>query len=84
MLDDLAVIREAEEVDRHGASLVLRVEPDQRVRHDDVAFGDDALDLDAHLRERLDEPDERLSAIRRLRVVLDVLVSEILLHRLAG
>jgi hypothetical protein len=86
VLDNLAVLQ-AEEVRRRGAAVFGRG-LQQAVRHNHVALGDSALDVEAHLRELLreaqDELDERLEAVGRLGVVLYVMRSAILLRRLGG
>ena len=70
MLDDLAVL-EAEDVRGGGASVRGRG-VEQAVRHDQVALGDGALDLEAGLRElgreAGQELDERLGPVGGLRV----------------
>lgn len=53
---------------------------------DEVSLGDGSLDLDVQLRELppvpVHEPDERIGAVGRLRVVLDVAVAEVRRHGL--
>src|SRR5919112_4545824 len=84
VLDDLAVLQ-AEEVRRGGAAVFGRGLY-QAVCHDHVALGDGAPDVEAQLGELLHEAlyelDERLEAIWCLGVVLDVVRSAVLFHRL--
>ena len=84
MLDDLAVLQ-AEEVCCSGSAVFGRG-LQQAVRGDDVAVGDGALDVEAHLGELLhevrDELNERLEAIGGLRVMLDVVLSTVLFRHL--
>src|SRR6266540_2905786 len=86
LLDDLAVLQ-PEDVRRSGAAVAGRG-LQQAVRHDEVALGDRALDLDAQVwelgGEASDELDERLGAVGRLRVVLDVARADVLGHRVLG
>src|SRR5215218_4727139 len=75
VLDDLAPAVQAEDVG-HRRAAVLRRGRDVAVGDDEVALADHALDVDVQLRElrreALDEVDEGLEAVGRLRVVLDV------------
>jgi hypothetical protein len=77
MLDDLPVLH-PEDV-RHGRAAVLGGGREDAVGHDEIPLGDHPLDLQAELGELTPvphhEPDERLRAVRRLRVVLDVPVA---------
>src|SRR5215211_371383 len=60
----------------------------QAVRHNQVAFGDGALDVEAHLGELLHEAlyelDERFEPVGGLGVVLNVVRSAVLFHCLGG
>ena len=89
MLDDLPVLVETEDVH----DLAVELTKDRRaaqdaVRHDQVALGDHPTDVDVDVREgrseALDEGDERVEAVRRERVVLDVLVASVQLDREPG
>src|SRR5215208_4571882 len=84
VLDDLAVLQ-AEEVRRGGAAVFGRSFY-QAVRHNHVALGDGTPDVEAQLGEllyeALHELDERLEAVWCLGVVLDVVRSAVLFHRL--
>src|SRR5687767_12996044 len=79
MLDDLAVL-DAENVDDRAAG---RAVPARRVhvQHDEITFGDDALDLAALIRkahlEKIDERSQTLGAVGGRRIVLLVLPAEI-------
>src|SRR5215468_2211528 len=79
VLDDLAVRVEAEDVDDLAAVRPVHGNGtgEERVRDDEVAVGEGPLDVDVHVGERVreagDELNECVEAVRRERVVLDVL-----------
>src|SRR5215472_4291239 len=85
VLDDLAVRVEAEDVDDLAAEWPVdrNGTGEERVRDDEVAVGEDPLDVDVHVGERVreagDELNECVEAVRRERVVLDVLIAAVLL-----
>ena len=73
---------------RRGRAAVLGGGLEDAVGHDEIALGDHPLDLQAELGELSPvpphEPDERLRAVRRLRVVLDVPVAQVTLDGALG
>jgi hypothetical protein len=87
VLDDLAVF-EAEEVRECPARVVgvVGLEVEVGVGGDQVAFRDDAFDVESDVRvlaaQPLDEGDERLRAILGVGVVLDVTGTEVVRDRL--
>src|SRR5215468_15342 len=85
VLDDLAVRVQAEDVDDLAAEWPVdrNGTGEERVRDDEIAVGEDPLDVDMHVGERIreagDELNECVEAVRRERVVLDVLIAAVLL-----
>ena len=86
VLDDLAVLEPPEVGDDRAGIVVGGLE--EAVGDDDVALGDDSPDVEAKVGDLADEagrePDERLDAVGRLGVVLDVLGAEEPLGRVGG
>ena len=84
MLDDLAVLIETEDVDPSPVSITGPFL--MAMQHDEVALGDDTLEVDALPgelpRHSLEVLDERVLAVGYFRVVLNVLFARVLLDGL--